>query len=322
VRDDGIVDAARIKEIARDCGFELAGIAPAGPVPGADTFLDWVRRGMAAGMTYLTDHRAQRRIDARTLLPSARSVLCVAKLYNTAGPQRTRLQPGHGWISRYAWGLDYHDVLHAGLELVVARLREVATDAFDYKICVDTAPLIERSLAAQAGLGWIGKNTCLINQGGGSWFFLGELLLSIDVEANGPVAGRCGTCTRCIEACPTQAIVQHQGRWEVDSRLCISYHTIESREPIPENLRAAFGEHIFGCDICQDVCPWNKRAASTLEAAFAPAHAAPLLQDIASLSPEEFAQRFLVSPVKRARHAGMMRNVAVAVENGQGRASD
>jgi epoxyqueuosine reductase len=205
-------------------------------------------------------------------------------------------------------------------------MEEVA-GPFEWRACVDTAPLLERSFAQQAGLGWIGKNTCLINEQRGSWFFLGELLVSLQLEPEGELApNRCGTCTRCIQACPTQAIVQRPGGetgWELDARLCISYFTIELRSDIPEAQRGALGPHVFGCDICQDVCPWNQRAersASSQPAAeFRPKNAsamlAPRLEEMAALTETEFRALFRGTPVTRAKHAGFLRNVAVAMGN-------
>jgi epoxyqueuosine reductase len=264
----------------------------------------WVDAKLAAGMNYLTDHRADIREDPRRLLPTARSLICVGKLYHTPYPSAP--------ISRYAWGSDYHDVLRAGLERLREGLRVEAAQPFDSRICVDTAPLLERSYAHYAGLGWIGKNSCLIREGAGSWFFLGELLVSLDLEPDAPPPDRCGSCRRCLDACPTDAILP--GR-TVDARLCISYHNIESREATPEPLRPAFGELVFGCDICQDVCPWNQRAPFTTEPAFEPRGGEGSLETLASLSEQEFRARFRGTPVYRAKYAGFLRNVALAMGN-------
>jgi epoxyqueuosine reductase len=300
--------AERVRKIAIECGFELAGVAPADPPGDFARYEDWVARGMAGEMRYLTDRRAEVRRDIRNLLPAARSVICVGKLYNTPDPPR---QPGHARISRYAWGQDYHVTMRAALERMTARLLEI--EPFDWKICVDTAPLLERSFARLAGLGWIGKNTCLINEPLGSWFFLGEIITSLDLEPGSPPPDRCGSCTRCIEACPTQAIVPSSDGWQVDARRCISYLTIELRGSIPDELHAGMGDHVFGCDICQDVCPWNARAPVTEDPTFA---GSPVTLDaLARLSPEEFRERFKDSPIARARHSGLLRNVAVATSN-------
>ncbi len=296
-----------LRDRAAACGFELCGVTPARPARDAEWFERWADAGYAGRMDYLTDYRKERRRDPRTLLASAETVICVGKLYH--GPEST----GHSeaGISRYAWGRDYHAVLREGLE----QLAEALGD-HEYKICVDTAPLLERTYAQLAGLGWIGKNTCLIHQQAGSWFFLGELLTSLTITAETPVTeDRCGTCTRCIDACPTQAIVPLDGRRHaIDARLCISYLTIELRGEIPEALRPAMGRHIFGCDICQDVCPWNARAPVTGE--FAPLNPEQSLEDLARLTPEQFQRMYRETPVPHARYTGFLRNVAIAMGNG------
>jgi epoxyqueuosine reductase len=305
--------AEAIRELARACGFELAGVTPAVPVSDAARYHGWVAAGWAGEMRYLTDHRAAVRDDPRNLLASARSVICVGKLYQTPWPHTTRFDSeDRGWISRYAWGEDYHDVMRRGLERLDAGLRERAGGTFDSRICVDTAPLLERSFARLAGLGWVGKNTCLINQAQGSWFFLGELLVSLEIEADAPPPDRCGTCSRCIDACPTAAIVPGKG---LDATRCISYFTIELRGTIPEEFRAGIGAHIFGCDICQDVCPWNRRAPETEEESFAPRQFAPRLDAMGAISEAEFRAMFRGTPVSRAKYRGFLRNVAVAMGN-------
>jgi len=305
------VTAAQIKRLARECGFELAGIAPAEALPDdSRRYLDWVSRGMAGAMSYLTDRRATVRTDPKLLLASARSIICVGKLYNGPQPRSTEIHDaGRGWISRYAWGEDYHHVMRRGLENFAAELGP----GQEYKICVDTAPLLERSYARQAGLGWLGKNTCLINQEIGSWVFLGEILTSLEIQPDSPPPDRCGTCTRCIDACPTQAIAPHG--YEIDARRCIPYFTIELHGAAPENLRAGIGQHIFGCDICQDVCPWNARAPLAQEPSFDPRYFAPPLEELAGMTEDEFRSRFRDSPIQRAKYAGFLRNVAVAMGN-------
>jgi epoxyqueuosine reductase len=310
------LNAAEIRERARQCGFELAGVARAEPVAERLWFHEWVARGFAAGMRYLTDRRAGVRNDPRNLLASAQSVICVGKLYNSPWPYSTKfLDRERAWISRYAWGDDYHDVLRRGLERLDECLRQNGGAAYESKICVDTAPLLERSYARLAGLGWIGKNTCLINQQSGSWFFLGELLVSLAIDPDEPPPDRCGTCTRCIDACPTAAIVPGMLGYTVDAGRCISYFTIELRGAVPEPQRAATGAHIFGCDICQDVCPWNRRAPLTDDAPFQPRHFAPPLERMAQITEDEFRDMFRGTPVTRARYAGFLRNVAIAMGN-------
>ena len=293
------------KRLARECGFELAGVAMAEPTGDFGRYREWVEKGFGGEMRYLTDRRAEVRSHPRNLLENARSVICVGKLYNTPGDT--------AGISRYAWGEDYHRVMRAGLQRLVERLEQEA-GPFAHKICVDTAPLLERSYAREAGLGWIGKNTCLIHEPLGSWFFLGEIVTSLELEPDSPPPDRCGTCTRCIDACPTRAIVPDGSGWTIDSRRCISYFTIELRGPIPEEHREGMGSHIFGCDICQEVCPWNSRAPFSEEPAFA-SRALPGLEDWVKLSGTECNHIFADSPIARARHSGVLRNVAIAMGN-------
>ena len=303
-----------VHNAARDCGFDLSGVASALPHSDASHYANWVQDGFAGEMRYLTDHRGDKRADPRTLLPSAKTVLCLGLLYNGPEPHTDACDPyEHGWISRYAWGEDYHQVMRERLQSLTDRLLSI--EAFDYKICCDTAPLLERTYAREAGLGWIGRNTCLIHEGQGSWFFLGEILTSLELPANSPAPDRCGTCHRCVEACPTEAIVPLNGRWAVDSRRCISYLTIELRGPIPEEHRTGVGSHLFGCDICQDVCPWNRKAPTSAEPVFAPRDVAPPLGRMADISAAEFRAMFRDSPVDRARYSGFLRNVAVAIGN-------
>jgi epoxyqueuosine reductase len=316
-----VIDSTAVKNLALACGFDLAGIAAAGPAPEAAYFSQWLAQGYAGEMSYLYGRRAEMRGDPRSLLPAARSIICLGLTYNTPLPYSTQRSPAElEWISRYAWGDDYHDVMRARMKLLVERLH-AAGALFDYKICVDTSPLLERAYAQRAGLGWIGHNTCLINQKIGSWIFLGEILTSLDLSPDAPAPFRCGTCRRCIEACPTGALVP-AGReggpaYALDARLCISYWTIELRGPIPETARERAGGNIFGCDICQDVCPWNRRAAVTTDPAFAPrwGEPSPPLEKLASISEAEFNEMFRASPVRRARYSGFLRNVAVAMGN-------
>jgi epoxyqueuosine reductase len=310
------MDSNEVRALARYCGFELAGVAKAEPVPEREWYTEWVSAGFAGEMRYLADRRADLRNDPRNLLASARSIICVGRLYNTPYPYSTRFsEEDRGWISRYAWGDDYHDEMRRGLERLDSILRERAGVGYQSKICIDTAPLLERSYARMAGLGWIGKNTCLINQQSGSWFFLGELLVSLEMAPDAPPPERCGTCTRCIDACPTEAIVPAGSRHAIDSQRCISYFTIELRGPIPQEMHVGIGAHVFGCDICQDVCPWNRRAPTTAEPAYQPRHYAPRLEDMAAITEDEFQAMFARTPVSRARYEGFQRNVAIAMTN-------
>ena len=291
------------------------GVTGAGEVQDFARYRSWADRGLAGEMTYLTDRRGDLRHRPEELLPGAKSVICVGLVYHGPEPLSTEVSDAeHAWISRYAWGDDYHDVIRAKLELLADKIQKVSP--MQFRVCVDTAPLTERSLGRDAGLGWIGRNTCLINQQLGSWFFLGELLTTLELEPDAAPPDRCGSCTRCIDACPTAAIVPSpDGRFELDARLCISYFTIELRSSIPEEHRAAVGANVFGCDICQDVCPWNRKAARTNEPKFSPREFAPPLERMAALSEPEFRALFRGSPVRRAKYAGFLRNVAVAMGN-------
>ncbi|MFB3777788.1 MAG: tRNA epoxyqueuosine(34) reductase QueG [Bryobacteraceae bacterium] len=320
----GVSESERLARLAKDlagqCGFELAGIAPAEPLAEAAWYQEWVRRGFAGAMSYLVGRRAEVRLDPRLLLSTARSIVCLGRLYNGPEPYSTGYsEPGHGWISRYAWGEDYHQVIHGGLRRLAAGLRDALGRPFDWKACVDTAPLLERAYARRAGLGWIGKNSCLINQQGGSWYFLAALLVSLEMQPDSPPADRCGSCTRCIDACPTRAIVpaRYEGgpSFTVDSRRCISYLTIELRGEIPSELQPAVGRNIFGCDICQDVCPWNRKAPVTADPALSAVHFAPPLDDLTALSADRFREMFARSSINRAGYRGLQRNVTIARGN-------
>jgi len=295
---------------ARQCGFEISGIASARPSPDLALYDEWVRHGYAGELGYLIDHRADIRRDPAALLPSVRSVLCLGKIYKTvdlADPP----------VSRYAWGAgDYHNSLRSGLQALVNELRRLWGE-FEHRICVDTAPLLERSYARQAGLGWIGRNTCLINQQQGSWLFLGEILVSIELLPDQPPPDRCGSCRRCIDACPTQALVPSgsPSGYSLDARLCISTLTIEQRGSLPEELRPGVGHRLFGCDVCQEVCPWNHRAPSTGDPAFQPVHPHPDLIEMAELTPSDFEAAFRRTPIRRAKYTGWLRNLATAMGN-------
>jgi epoxyqueuosine reductase len=309
------INSRIVHHLAAECGFDLAGVTGADAPSDFGRFQGWVDRGLAGEMRYLTDRRAEVRSDPARLLPGVRSIICVGLVYNGPEPHSTTFDdPERAWISRYAWGADYHELVRAKLQQLNSMLLQISM--FDSKICVDTAPLLERSLARRAGLGWIGRNTCLINQKLGSWFFLGELLTTLSIQPDTPPPDRCGTCTRCIDACPTNAIVPSpEGQFELDARLCISYFTIELRSAIPEAHRQAVGMHVFGCDICQDVCPWNGRAAETNEPDFRPREFAPGLERMAGITEPEFRAMFKNSPVSRTKYRGFLRNVAVAMGN-------
>jgi len=307
--------AARAKGLARDEGFDLAGVARADAPPDLAFFAEWVARGHAGEMAYLTSQVAKRR-DLRAAFPWARSVVCVGLQYDTPHPYSTAAPGDRGWISRYAWGDDYHDVMRARLDRVVARL-QVEAGPFQARVYVDTGPVAEKAWAAAAGLGAWGKNGCLLHPEHGSWFFLGEIVTDLDLPADSPRPDLCGSCTACLEACPTGALV---APYVLDATRCISYLTIEVKGAMPEGRRAGVDRHVFGCDICQDVCPWNRKRRHRGEAAFEPRPGAeaPDLTGLASLDEEAFRERFRRSPVKRAKRRGLVRNVAVALGNAGG----
>jgi epoxyqueuosine reductase len=305
-----LADLAR--QLAREAGFDLVGIAGADAPPELAFFADWVARGHAGDMAYLTG-QVTRRSDLRAPFPWARSVVCVGLQYDTPHPYSTEAPPGRGWISRYAWGDDYHDVMKAMLDRVVQRLR-AEIGPFEARTYVDTGPLVERVWAAAAGLGAWGKNTCLLHPEHGSWFFLGEIVTDLEMRPDAPRADMCGTCAACLEACPTGAL---PAPGVLDATRCISYLTIELRGPLPEERREGMGRHVFGCDICQDVCPWNRKRRRQGGAPFEPRPdgCAPDLSALATLDEEGFRERFRRSPVKRTKRRGLLRNVAVALGN-------
>ena len=313
---------ALIKHAAREAGFDLCGVAPADDAAELKYFAEWIESGYAGEMKYMearTDDGKLKRGSLARTAPWARSVIVCAINYNTDQPYSTQAgDKSRGWISRYAWGRqDYHRALMRRLREVERALHEDARKSggeIETRCYVDTGPVVERLYAKYAGVGWIGKNTCIINQKKGSWLFLGVILTSLDLHPDLPAPDRCGTCTRCIEACPTHALV---APYQLDATKCISYLTIEKRGSIPEELRAGMGRHIFGCDICQDVCPWNRKAPVSSVSEFTPRteFVNPALDWLAEMTSEEFREAFRGSPVRRARHSGLRRNVAIAMGN-------
>jgi len=312
-----------VQRAAKDAGFDLCGIAPAEDARELKYFPEWIAAGHAGEMKYLEtrdDRGDLKRGSLARVAPWARSVVVCAINYNTANPYSTDVHDeGHGWISRYAWSReDYHDAVLRRLKRVEAALHKAVPAELQSTLTtrsyVDTGPIVERVFAKYAGVGWIGKNTCIINQKKGSWLFLGVILTSLELAPDMAAPDRCGSCTRCIEACPTDALL---GPYELDSNKCISYLTIEKRGSIPEDLRAGMGRHVFGCDICQDVCPWNRKApvSSALEFEARPDLVNPGLAWIAKMSTEEFRAVFRGLPIRRAKRAGLRRNAAIAMGN-------
>jgi epoxyqueuosine reductase len=328
---DSAARTSWICEQAREVGFDLCGVAPAEVFPELAQLSTWLERGLAGEMNYLHD---ERRVDPRSALDGARSVIMVALNYNAPQPYSTEQAAVHdedsprGWISRYAWGDDYHEVLREKLNALVARMHAHWPEPFDARAYADTGPVVERVAAKYAGLGWLAKNTCMINEQLGSWLFLGVILTTLELEPSltageAPAADLCGNCTLCLDACPTQAFA---APYVLDARRCVSYLTIELRGAIPEELRPKMGNAVIGCDICQDVCPWNRKSPVTQLVAFQPRRIeaqsengatllAPELEWLASLSQEEFSRIFRGSAVKRAKWRGLVRNACVALGN-------
>ena len=314
--------SAVVKRAASTAGFDLVGIAPAADSAELESFPRWIAAGHAGEMKYMEARDSQgslKRASLSRVAPWARSVVVCAINYNSDHPYSIEsLNPSRGWISRYAWSReDYHDAVLGRLKQVEAALHHAVPDKDPELITrsyVDTGPIVERVFAKYAGVGWIGKNTCIINQEIGSWLFLGVILMSLELTADVPAPDRCGTCTRCIEACPTDAIL---APYQLDSTRCISYLTIEKRGSIPDELRAGIGRHVFGCDICQDVCPWNRKAPATSADEFSPREGLvnPALDWLAEMSAEEFRQAFRRSPIRRTKHAGIRRNALIAIGN-------
>jgi epoxyqueuosine reductase len=302
----------RAKQLALEAGFDIAGIAAATAPRELLAFAGWVARGHAGEMAYLTQ-QVEKRSDLRTAFPWARSVLCVGLQYDAPVPYSTDADTERGWIARYAWGDDYHDVMKRMLIALCDRLA-AAIGPLQARGYVDTGPIVERAYAAAAGLGAWGKNTCLLHPRHGSWFFLGEVVLDLELPSDAPRADMCGSCTACLDACPTGALT---APYVLDATRCISYLTIETKGAIPEDRRAGVGRHVFGCDICQDVCPWNRKRREQGPAWSRPREGlhAPDLQSLAGLDDAAFRERFRRSPVKRAKRRGLLRNVAVALGN-------
>jgi len=306
--------SAEIKAKARSLGFDACGIAPAANHPELHFYREWLDRGYAGEMAYL--HRsADRRADVRHVVPSARTVISTATVYNTDRPYSTECaDPQRARIARYAWGDDYHDVIGARLDALLAWMREVSPEGFEARAWVDTGPVQERVYAQYAGVGWIGRNTCVINPELGSWIFLAEIICSLPLDVDAPSLDQCGTCTLCLDACPTGALV---APGVLDSTRCISYLTIELRGDIPSAHHAGVGSHVYGCDICQEVCPWNAVAPRSTDAAWQPRSAwdrVDLLM-LAGRSDDELAAGLKGSSMRRAKMQGLRRNVAVAIAN-------
>ncbi|MBI2191233.1 MAG: tRNA epoxyqueuosine(34) reductase QueG [Planctomycetes bacterium] len=307
-----LADTLRGRALA--IGFDLVGFARALPTPRSESFSQWLAAGHAGTMDYLK-RNVEKRLDPRRLEPWARSLVSVAVNYDAPAPRSLENHPSDcGWLSRYAWGDDYHETVKKRLHQLADAIHELGPEGTLTRVCVDTAPVLDRVWASQAGIGWFGKNTCILNRSHGSFLFLGEVVTSLDLPPDTPETDHCGTCTACIDACPTGAIVKP---YVLDGRRCISYLTIELRGPVPEELRPGMGQHVFGCDICQDVCPWNRKSPRTERPEYQPrpGNVSPSLSGLLEMSREDYRARFRHSAVKRARYEGLLRNAAVAAGN-------
>jgi epoxyqueuosine reductase len=308
------VTAADVKREAAACGFDLCGITPAAAFPELRFLREWLARGYAGEMAYM-ERTAERRADVRRVLPSARSVIVLGTIYNVERPYSTEdADPTRAAIARYAWGDDYHAVIQERLDRLTAWMGESAGEGFEARAYVDTGPVQERVYAHHAGLGWIGKNTCVINPERGSWIFLSVIICSVPLDVDQPALDQCGTCTLCIDGCPTGALVEP---YVLDSTKCLSYLTIELKGAIPVEHRAAIGDHAYGCDICQEVCPWNQTPAHSASAAWLPRGGldAPRLLDLWRRTDDELRALLKGSAMKRAGVRRLRRNLAVAIGN-------
>lgn len=302
-----------IKEKARQLGFVLTGVTLPDPPPHYSTFEGWLARGYHGAMDYLaTDRSRTRRANPREILPECKSILVLATPYSPPLPAGEGCPQGRVRVASYAQGADYHEALPARMKGLVQFIEKQVGGPVKNRYYTDTGPILERDLAQRAGIGWIGKNTCLIHPKRGSYFFISEILLDLDLEPDPPfVTDHCGTCTRCIEACPTGCILPDR---TLDATRCISYLTIELKNDIPIELREKIGDWAFGCDICQMACPWNRFAAEG-DPAFKPNAPPQKLTEELALTPQAFNQRFKRTPIQRAKRRGYLRNVAVALGN-------
>jgi epoxyqueuosine reductase len=309
-----MMTSRQVKQRALEVGFDLCGIAPAGDVEALTRLPQWLAGGYGGRMTYL-NRTARVRADVRRWLPSARSVVVVAALYNTDRPHHVEMaDPARARIARYAWGDDYHDLMGRRLDDLARWMRDAAGPGFDARWCVDDGPVQEKVYAARAGIGWIGKNTCVINSGVGSWILLGALVSNVALEPDAQAVDQCGSCRLCVDACPAGAFVEP---YLLDARRCLSYLTIEIRGGIPAGQRPGLGAHIFGCDICQDVCPYNAMAPVVREACWQPK--GPLqearLETLWAMDDAALERTIEGTALRRAGVRGLRRNLAVAIGN-------
>ena len=301
--------AARVKELAREFGFDACGIASAEAPDPEDRLGAWLGRGFHAGLVWMAETREVRQVVQKKL-PGVKSVVVVARNYFSG---LCETGPGRGRVARYAWGRDYHGIVKKPLRRLSRAIIKLQRGTTWY-CTVDSGPVLERTWAERAGLGWVGKNSLILRRDMGSYFVLGVVLTTAELAPDSPTPDYCGACTACLEACPTGAIVEPK---VVDANRCISYHTIENRGTIPQDVGPAFGKWVFGCDVCQEVCPWNRFATVTTETAFhaREGQAAPDLGGLIAMDEEAFRGRFAGTPVARAKLSGLRRNARLALEN-------
>lgn len=306
---DSAYHSASIKARAAELGFDACAVAAAERVDPDDRLGTWLASGFHADMDWMVRTKALRQ-DVRLKVPGARSVVVVARNYHAPRPPKP---PDTGRVSRYAWGRDYHRVLRKPLRALAAYLDSLQDAGTSY-CCIDSGPVLEKFWAQRAGLGWIGKNSLILRRDLGSWFFLGVIVTTLQLPPDPPIPDYCGTCTRCLDVCPTSAFVEPG---VVDSRLCLSWHSIENRGEIPPELHPHFGDWVFGCDLCQEVCPWNRDVPVTSEPDFHPraGQAHPSLERLDSMDGAEFLESFAGTPIMRAKLPGMQRNARIAQEN-------
>ena len=303
-----------VKDLARGVGFDLVGIAKANSPSEAKFFQKWLDAGFAGSMNYLTN-RLEERLNLDKVLSGVKSVIVCGLAYNTKEEKSIdNLDQSIAWISRYAWGVDYHIVLKKMLHEFNELLQQQIKKPFQFKIYVDTGPVLEKVYAYRAGLGWFGKNSCLLNKELGSYFFLGVMLTDLEIESDFPKTEHCGTCSKCIDACPTGAIVAPK---VVDSRKCISFQTIENHQGIPNSVRNGSGNNLYGCDICQEVCPWNDKATKSKMEEFLPSEHLfqPKIAELVEMISEKYPQGFAKSPLKRPKQKGLLRNLINVIGN-------
>jgi len=305
--------ALMIKDRAREMGFDLVGIAPASPSRYREYLRRWLDDGQGGTMGYLAS-RFEERADPAAYLPGAQSVICVAMNYHVR-LEEPETGGVRGKIARYALGDDYHEIIKDRLHDLADWLRAAAGGRT--KSAVDTAPVMEKEMAARAGVGWVGKNTCVINERIGSWLLLGEILTTLELPADQPATDRCGTCRRCIDACPTGAIT---APYQLDARKCISYLTIEHRQEIDPALQPLVGDWLYGCDICQDVCPFNSKAIESLDPALAPRFPSGSLdvREVIEWSGDDYSRHLRKSAIKRVKLPQLKRNATIVLNNSQG----